>query len=182
MQNLRNAVFAGLTLLVSSASAHAFTVGLETDVIPWLTGGYHASVWAGQDGWKFRVVKALFHTPDLLIADGFTRERNDAFEIHLDRFFGGQLNDFTGGWAGIGFERYYQTVQDASLKHSGSYQSNFFAPRAGYDFKLGDHFYLNPWVGANFRIGGNEQAEVGPLVYKPKAVTPLASLKLGVQF
>lgn len=181
----RVALFQGVLIwsVLASGPAHASRWGLESDVIGWATGGYHGSVWFGTERVRLRMVKAVFYPPDFVLPDGFGRLRNDAWEFFVDVAWRPRPVRFEGLWSSAGLELYDRRIREDSSGAVARFDALELAFRAGYIWHpFGAGFYVNPWVGMNVRLTGDESVPVGDRVYSQPRVTPLASLKLGWQF
>jgi hypothetical protein len=172
--------YVGVLLLLASTSTAGANGGVESDVIGWVTGGYHASAWFGSERVRVRTVKALFYTPAFLVPDGFERHRNDVWEFFVDVAVRPPASRFEHLWCGVGLELYERTIRDASTGVDARFGALELALRTGYIWHPFDAgFYVNPWVGLNVRLDGESAVRVGEQTYAAPRVTPLASLKLG---
>lgn len=171
------------SVLATASTAHASNWGLESDVIGWATGGYHGSAWFGSERVRLRMVKAVFYPPDFTLPDGFERLRNDAWEFFIDVAWRPPGNRFEGLWSSLGLELYDRTIRDEGSGTDARFSALELALRAGYIWHPFDAgFYVNPWVGLNVRMAGDETVLVGERTYSAPRIAPLASLKLGWEF
>ncbi len=168
-----------LPLLATASTAHA-NGGFESDFIGWATSGYHVSGWYGTERVRVRTVKALFYTPELLVADGFGQLRNEVWEFFVDVTVQPPGSRFERLWYGVGLELYERRILEDGTREATDYMSLELALRAGYiwhPFNAG--FYINPWVGLNVRVDGDSSVRVGDSTFAAPRLTPLASLKVG---
>ncbi len=130
----------------AAAEKPYFTVGFELDLLPYLTGGWYGSVYAGYNGWRVRGVINSFNMPEFVTPDGFKDwEVTAAYALIVDRFFGKKSWDFRGFWAGTGFEYWNNQVRTESVAASTRFDSWYFTLGGGYAWKLVKNLYLMPW-------------------------------------
>lgn len=153
--------------------------GIEQDILPYATGGYFAGVWAGKDHFRVRAITAKVHKPDFIIKDGFTNNRVKAYALLGDYFL---KNNWKGWWAGTGLVYWKNSIQTDAKINTAHYNTWLFNGSIGYSFKLGEYFYVSPWSGLHFKVGGDKHVSVDGKFFTPPFVNPEASVKLGAYF
>lgn len=154
-------------------------IGFELDALPYITGGYYGSVWAGQKHFRYRAVITKIETPDFILDDGFTNNDVKVFAAIVDYFF---KPGFEGWWLGSGLEYWDATIQTDAQINTAEYNNTVFTIGAGYIWKFYKNFYLNPWLAGHLRIGGDKEVLVDGSTFQPKLLIPEISLKLGWHF
>lgn len=157
----------------------SFTVGVEQDVLPYITGGYFAGVWVGKGHLRGRALLARVHKPDLIIPDGFTNNWVTAYALVGDYFL---KTNWQGWWISSGLVFWDSRIQSDERLDTAHYQNTLLNGSLGYNWKFFRHFYLSPWAGLHLRIGGDQQVTTGGKTFKPPLLNPEASLKLGWHF
>jgi hypothetical protein len=153
--------------------------GAEVDLLPVATGGWYASLVAGRDAWRLRLVAAEVKVPDRFAPSGWEKARTRAQALLVDRFF---REDFTGPWIGGGVERW---DEDLTCTDGGgrvrlkSLQATF---GAGWVVPLGGRFYVNPWAALHQRVAGDRTAPLSQGECRPRALQGEASIKIGARF
>ncbi|PWL39830.1 hypothetical protein DKG77_03100 [Flagellimonas aquimarina] len=154
-------------------------VGFELDALPYITGGYYASVWVGHDHFRYRAIIARAETPDFVIKDGFTNNEIKAYAAVVDYFF---KRDFKGWWIGTGLEYWDSKIQTDAKLNTANYNNTIFTVGGGHVWKFYKNFYLNPWVAAHLRLAGDKEVVVDESTYDTQLFIPEISLKLGWHF
>ena len=154
-------------------------VGFELDALPYITGGYYGSVWAGKKHFRYRAVITKIETPDFILDDGFTNNDIKVFAAIVDYFF---KPEFEGWWLGTGLEYWDATIQTDAQINTAEYNNTVFTIGGGYVWKFYKNFYLNPWLAGHLRIGGDKEVLIDGSTFQPKLVIPEISLKLGWHF
>lgn len=167
-----------LASLTTSAQA-TFTVGVEQDVLPWLTGGYFANVWAGKGHVRARALVAHVRKPDFILPDGFANNTVTAYALVGDYFL---KENWVGPWIGAGLVKWESTIQDSGRTEGVSYSNWLLNGSLGYNWKFFGHFYAGPWAGLHLRMGGDTQVKVAGKTFHPPLLNPEASLKVGWHF
>ena len=129
--------------------------GSEIDVLPYATGGFYGSVFAGRSNWRFRGVAARSTTPSFLVTDGFTDKRTDAVALLFDRFFGSKGRSLEGFWIGGGAEHWRTRIRAEQSPEFAHYNDFVLTIGSGYVWGFSRHLYLNPWVGGHFVVVGD---------------------------
>lgn len=156
-----------------------FTVGLEQDVLPYITGGYFAGVWAGKGHIRARALLIRVHKPDFILADGFTNNRVTALALVGDYFL---RNNWKGWWAGAGLVYWKNTIQSDARLSTATFDQYLLNGSLGYHWKFWRNFYLSPWAGLHIQIAGDKEVPVDGKIFRPSLLNPEASLKLGWHF
>jgi len=174
-------ILAALVLLLPAERLHAakLDIGLEQDVLPYLTGGYYAGVWAGRQHLRGRLVTAHVDVPDAFVASGFTNKVVTAYAAVVDYFPRGS---WAGPWAGAGLVYWKSSVQSDARLSTAHFENYMLNGSVGYVWMFHDHFYVTPWAGMHLRVGGDTEVDVDGKTYEPPLLNPEASLKIGWYF
>src|SRR5579859_16531 len=119
------------------------TLGFELDVLPYITGGYYGSVWAGHQHMRYRAIITSITTPEFLLSDGFTNNKIQAYAAIVDYFF---KQGFEKWWIGGGLEYWNEQIQTNARISTGKYTATIVTLGTGYVWKFHKNFYLNPWA------------------------------------
>ena len=151
-------------------------VGLEQDILPYVTGGYFGGVWVGKNHVRLRAITARVHKPDFVIANGFTNNKVTAYAMLVDYF----PNDgWSGWWVGGGMVYWKSSIQGKEKLGIANFKNYMLNGSMGYNWKWKQWFYLGPWAGMHFRIGGVKEISVDGKTYTPPLLNPEASVKVG---
>jgi hypothetical protein len=164
------------------AATRPWKYGAEFDVSPYITGGYYAGGFVGHQGWKFRVVATRFNLPSFLISSGFRDKRTDAYALLADHFWGKKREELAGFWVGGGFEYWRSRIRTETAPDYAHFNNVMLTGGGGYAWHFAKHFYLNPYAGGHFVIGGNRDVPVSGKTYTQPVFTPEASVKIGIIF
>jgi hypothetical protein len=162
-----------------SCRTHDVKAGLELDALPYITGGYYGSAWAGLGRIRIRGVYSKVYQPKFVLPDGFKENRLIAYTVLADYFLN---NNFRGPWAGAGFEFWKNNVKTKDGKAEGSFNTYVFTLGGGYVWYFSKHFYLNPWFAGHLRLDNNSNVRFGGEIYKTPRILGEASLKIGFVF
>jgi len=155
------------------------TIGVEVDVLPYVTGGWYASAWLGYNQLRARLVASKVNPPDFTLKENFTNGETQAYAALLDYFW---RPSFRGPWAGGGIEYWDNRVGHPAEVATGMYQTWMATVGGGWVLGIGRHLYLNPWAAGHWQIAGDTKAVVGSRVYEPRAAIAEASIKIGWSF
>lgn len=157
-------------------------IGVETDLIPFLTGGYYGSFMYGEDAWRLRFINSRVFLPEFARDDGFEEHRANIYAVIFDYFLGGSEANFGGWWLGFGYEFWQNRVTPEGSIETASWDNHLLTVGSGYTFRLTDNLTLTPWVAAHAVIGGETEIETARLTYEVNSLLAEASLKLGFRF
>jgi hypothetical protein len=166
----------------NDAGSGTWKVGTEIDALPYATGGYYGSAFVGHNGWRYRGVAARATVPSFMVTDGFKDKRTDAYAVLVDRFFGAKRQKLEGFWIGGGGEYWRNRIRTEESPEYSHYNNFILTAGGGYVWKFSRHFYLNPWAGGHFVVGGSRNIQVSGKTYEQRLFTPEASIKVGVTF
>lgn len=169
----------GLNSIAQKQSSGKINVGVEQDLLPYLTGGYFAGVWAGKDHLRFRALTAKVNKPDCIIKKGFSHNKVQAFALIADYFL---KKDWKGWWAGTGLVYWKNSLQTDEKVNTTRYENFLLNGSVGYAFQLHKNLYISPWVGMHIRIAGDKKVIVDDKTFTPPLLNPEASVKFGVHF
>lgn len=173
-------LLAGFSPLISQEeSRNSFTAGLEQDILPYITGGYFAGIWAGKGHIRGRALLVRVHKPDFILPEGFTNNRTTAFALLGDYFL---RNNWRGWWAGAGLVYWKNTIQTDAHLGTASFDQYLLNGSLGYNWKFWRNFYLSPWAGLHIQVAGDKEIPVDGKIFRPSLLNPEASLKLGWHF
>ena len=164
-----------LTSFMFSQERPKFNFGSETDLVPFLTGGYYSSLWVSYDNFKLRSVLANVNMPDFLIPDGFDEYEVKANAIIIDYFFN---EDLTGHWLALGVEFWNNRARNESNLVSEKFNSTIFTFGTGYVYYFYGNLYVNPWIAVHYNNSDNNSL-IGGLKFEEKEWTPEFSVKFG---
>jgi hypothetical protein len=156
--------------------------GTELDVVPYATGGYYVSGFAGHGGWRLRGVGARTNAPGFMVSSGFEQKRTDAYALLVDRFFGSRRTQLRGFWLSGGGEYWRNRIRQENPSPFSYYDNFVLTAGGGYVWKLSNHFYLNPWTALHFVAAGDRNINVSGKTYEQPVVTPEVSVKIGFIF
>jgi len=153
------------------------SLGVEVDVLPYISKGWYASGWVGLDKYHIRIrpVFAKVNVPSFLYDEEFDRNTLQVYALIVDYFF---KPDYKGFWVAPGIEYWNGEVED-NFNNTSTYDELVFTVGGGYVWKFPKNFYLNPWVAFHLHMAGDRDVSVGEEVYRTSIFTPEASLKLG---
>lgn len=171
-----------LTLLLVAPLARAeepnWKFGAEVDLLPYLSDGYSISAIAGKGRLRGRLVRSELTIPDLLTDDDFRDNDLEVVALILDVFL---HREQTGWWFGAGIEQWEGEVTEKDSGTTQPYETTVVTVGAGYVWRIGRHFTINPWAGVHIPVGGDRFIHFPSHEFSIDA-TPEASLKLGVSF
>jgi hypothetical protein len=171
-------------LMISKGSLHAqsnhvWNVGAELDVLPYLTGGYFACVWAGKNKWRGRVLTAYVKKPDWSTTKGFRDHEITAYALVADRFL---KDNWKGWWIGGGPVFWKSRINSDEADSKAEFNNILINGSLGYNFSLSKHLYISPWAALSLKIAGDKDVVVNTRIYNLPLVNPEMSLKLGYYF
>lgn len=167
------------TVFSQEEPSNRFTAGLEQDVLPYVTGGYFAGIWAGKGHIRGRALLVRVHKPDFILPAGFSNNRVTAIALVGDYFL---RKNWKGWWAGAGIVYWKNTIQTDAHIQTASFDQYLLNGSLGYSWKFWRNFYLSPWAGLHLQIAGDKEVPVGGKIFHPPLLNPEASLKFGWHF
>jgi len=171
--------FASLSLSGQQASVKRINIGTEQDLLPYVTSGYFAGIWAGKSHVRVRAITARVHKPDFIIEKGFTNNKVSAYALLTDYFI---KNDWKGWWAGTGVVYWKSTIQTNKKEQTANYDTWLLNGSIGYSFKIYGNLYFSPWCALHIRLGGDKHILVDAKTFDPPLLNPEASVKFGIYF
>ncbi len=180
-------VFFGMSAMAQNADSTAVktepfkisdsqTFGIELDMVPYFTGGYHVSLWYGKDHLRYRGVYSFTNVSVWATPNGFKDHQLWKVAFEVDYFF---KENFEGWWIDAGYQYWNSQIQDEEATQKLFYTNNVMTFGAGYVWKFASNFYLNPGASANILITNLGPFQLGGKTYTPSIITPEISLKLG---
>ncbi|MEZ4808972.1 MAG: hypothetical protein R2819_01315 [Allomuricauda sp.] len=154
-------------------------VGVELDVLPYLTGGYYGSVWAYNNHFRYRAVITHVTTPEFMVKDGFTNNEIQGYALIADYFFSPKFEKW---WIGSGIEYWDAQIQSDQKLSTSDYDVFMLTFGSGYVWNIGKNFYVNPWAALHFRLEGDNKVMVDGNEFNTPAFIPECSLKVGWYF
>lgn len=173
-----NSNFFGQTICSDSLSAKQ-TIGTELDLLPYISGGYYASVWYGIDQVRLRAIVTNTTVPEFVLTDGYKNNKLKVYAFIADYFF---KKNFEGFWLGTGVEYWDSKIEHDNEPNAATYSNTVFTLGGGYVWKIYKNFFLNPWAAFHLVIGGDKKVNLGGHVFEPSVFTPEVSLKIGWHF
>ncbi|MBX7227921.1 MAG: hypothetical protein K1X55_17945 [Chitinophagales bacterium] len=160
----------------SDSSVKKVSIGVEADVLPYLTGGYYGSVWVSHQHFRYRGIWTQVTTPDFILDSGFANNQMMVYALVTDYFFRNKVERW---WVGAGVEYWDASIQ-TDIKTSTAKYSNLIATAGcGYIWKVYQNLYINPWAAFHVRAAGDKNVVVDNKIFMPAFFTPEASLKIG---
>lgn len=157
-------------------SYKAYTIGIESFGLPYVSNGNFGSIWIGKKNWKFRFSFAQISTPEVFWRDGFEKDKSKISAMNIEYVFG---RNYSGFWFGSGIMTF-----DGSLGHKeeikrGKYEIVRLGFTTGYIVKIIHNFYINIWGGLYVLIIGDTEVPVGRRTAYFDEGTPILSLDIG---
>jgi hypothetical protein len=165
--------------LKSQPNVKPVTIGIEQDILPYLTGGYFMAFTAGMKHLRGRAVLASVTKPDFVVADGFTNNQVRAYALLGDYFL---KDNWSGWWFGGGIVYWDSSIQSEAKLSTAHYQNILLNGSLGYSWKVGEHFYVSPWAGMHLCVGGDTDVVVDGKHFIPPVLNLEASIKVGWLF
>lgn len=153
--------------------------GVEQDVLPYLTGGYYAGVFAAKGHIRVRALMAQVRKPGIIVPDGFTDNWVTAYALVGDYFL---RDDMSGLWISSGIVHWASTIRAENADPRTAYANWLLNGSMGYNVRLGKNIYLSPWAGLHLRISGDKTVSVAGKSFDTALLNPEASLKVGYVF
>jgi len=155
--------------------------GTELDALPFATGGYYLSAFAGFDNIRFRTVLSQVNIPQFVVQDGFDENSLIAYTFLIDYFLNSK-KEMSGFWIGGGYELWKSEIRNNENKIKKEYSNNVATFGAGYTFTLYKNIYLNPWGAGHLLLDKDIEFPVGGTNLELKRFSYEASLKVGIIF
>lgn len=160
-------------------SKNTWNVGMELDVLPYVTGGYFGAVWAGKGKWRVRSLLAQVNKPDFTTKRGFHNHTIRAYALVADRFL---TTGWSGWWVGGGPVYWQSTIEGDTPGTKETFHNYLLNGSLGYHFMVYKNVYLSPWAGISLKIAGDHNIIVGDQIYNLQLLNPEMSLKGGIYF
>lgn len=161
--------------------SHDVAVGLQLDLFPTVISaingrtGYAPQVWAGIQPVRLRLIGAHLEPPDAFTFDDAVVDPSiTVLAATIDYTFG----DFDGVWLGAGVESWLQHAAAANGSGTADWSSVVFTFGGGTVWRFAGNFYLDPWLGLHWNLDPRTR-QIGDVEYRPSALTPSASVKVG---
>lgn len=163
----------------NEASNHQTVIGIEQDVLPYLTGGYYAGVFAAKGHVRVRALMAQVRKPGIIVPDRFTDNWVTAYALVGDYFL---RDNMSGLWISSGIVHWASTIRAENADPRTAYANWLLNGSMGYNVRLGKKMYLSPWAGLHLRIAGDKTVSVAGQSFDTSFLNPEASLKVGYVF
>lgn len=166
------------------AKPRRVTLGFNFDLFPIIASATQGQFgFAGQlqlaiDRVQFRLVGAKLRNFDFLLDDDFEDYDTVVLAFLLDLFF---RDDLSGFWVSSGFELWLNEIGNATTTARADWTNAIWTLGGGYVWRIGPHFFINPWIGMHVRMN-NQEIELGGQTFQPLWVVANASVKLGAYF
>jgi hypothetical protein len=155
------------------------TVGIEQDLLPYVTGGYYAAAWIGKGHFRGRALPARVKKPDLIVPEGFDDNWVTAYAV-LGEYF---LKEDWQGWSvSTGFVYWQNSIELEGGSRREDYDTYLINGSLSYSFKIYRHFYVSPWAGLHLKVGGPDTITIDGQSFDQPLINPEASIKFGVYF
>jgi len=179
MKVQRILLFLLICISYSAKAQQKVAIGLEQDVLPYITGGYYVGAWAGKEHIRIRGLVAHVHKPDFITPDGFTNNQVTAYAALVDYFL---KQEWSGWWGSAGLVYWDNSIQKSAGGSTAYYANTLLSGSVGYQWKFYKHFYVTPWAGMHIRVGGAKEVTVDGGSFNTPVLNPEASLKIGWYF
>ena len=143
-----------LFLPKSSVAQDRMHFGVNVDLLPTVMSategrfGGAGQVWVAVGKNRFRAVAASMRLPDSFSEEPWSDNDLNAFALIYDRFL---REPVRGPWVGTGVEFWNQSI--TYHERTKFFLNNWIATLgAGWVFRIGDHFLLDPWVGLHWNV------------------------------
>lgn len=162
----------------SAFTSRLISGGIAANGLPVALGGYGAELWVGKG--HFRAVGEIYslQTPNAFLRDGFQDGEIDVAYRLTGNYF--PIRRLEGFYATTGFEYAIYSVGYERTTARGEWESFFASAGVGYLLRLNRYLHLDARVAVNARLTGENEVEVGRVVFKPDPVTPAGFLGLGL--
>ena len=166
------------------AKPRRVTVGFNIDLFPIIASATQGAFgFAGQlqlaiDRVQFRLVGAKLRNFSFFLEDDFEDYDTVVLAFLLDFFF---RDDLSGFWVSSGFELWLNEIGNANADTRAAWTTAVWTLGGGYVWRIGPHFFINPWIGMHVRMN-NPTIELGGQTFQPLWVVANASIKLGAYF
>lgn len=155
------------------------SLGLEQDVLPYLTGGYIGCMWGGIDHLRTRLLYVDVNMPEFVTADGFSNHHVISKAIVIDYFF---QSDWSGPWISTGIVHWNNSIKETSSQTERHFDQVMLNGSLGYNKILIGRLYTGVWGGLHLRVSGANQIQFSESSYSVDRLFPEASMKLGWSF
>ena len=163
----------------SARGKQKLSIGIEQDLLPYVTGGYYAAAWCGKNHVRGRALVAHVHKPGFITPEGFTNNRVTAYALLVDYFLN---TGWKGWWAGAGLVYWDSSIQRTAAGNTAYYGNTLLNGSIGFQWKFYKNFYLCPWAGLHLRVGGAQHVTIDGASFSTPVLNPEASLKAGWYF
>jgi hypothetical protein len=152
-------------------------IGTEQDFLPYATGGYYGSVWAGKSHLRFRALTARVKKPDVMVPDGFTNNWVTAYAVLGDYF---RKENWKGWSISCGFVYWKNSIELSTGSDTENYDTYLLNGSLAYTFTVYRHFYIAPWAGLHLKVGGADEVNIDQQSFTTPLINPEASVKIGI--
>ncbi len=166
---------------VSPAAQSGWSYGMELDALPFATGGYYVSGWAGKGPLRIRGVYSDVTVPNLVVPDGFNDWKLTAAALIVD-YFPKWKGSYEGPWVGAGIEQWDSSIRPDGSIVRGDFRGNVLTVGGGYVYRFNEHLYINPWIAGHLRSGGDSRVIIDGKELNVPDFSPELSVKLGWSF
>jgi hypothetical protein len=166
------------------AKPRTVVIGFNIDLFPIIASatqkafGFSGQLQLAIDRIQFRLVGAKLRNFAFFLHDGFEDYDTVVLAFLLDFFF---RDDLSGFWITSGFEVWLNEIANTNTTSQAYWTNAVWTIGGGYVWRIGPHFFINPWVGMHVRMN-NPAVELGGEVFQPVWVLGNASIKLGAYF
>ncbi|MEM7436917.1 MAG: hypothetical protein AAF436_17315 [Myxococcota bacterium] len=166
------------------AKPRRVTVGFNVDLFPIIASasqkafGFSGQLQLAIDKVQFRLVGAKIRNFAALLDDDFEDHDTVVLAFIFDFFF---REDLSGFWVASGFELWLNEIGNANTTSRADWTNAVWTLGGGYVWRIGPHFFINPWIGMHVRMN-NPEIELGGQSFQPLWVVANGSVKLGAYF
>ncbi|MBL0101828.1 MAG: hypothetical protein IPP49_18800 [Saprospiraceae bacterium] len=168
----------GGPMCIAQKQAPTWNIGIEADVLPYITGGYFGALWVGRGKWRSRILTADVYKPDWSTKKGFSNHHITAYALVVDRFL---YEGWKGWWVSGGPVLWNGRIATSEFKTNPTSFTNILVNGSiGHHFFVYKNFYISPWAGISLNVAGDKNIKVVDKIYNLPFLNPEMSLKLGI--
>ena len=166
------------------AKPRRVAVGFNIDLFPIIASatqkqfGFAGQLQLAIDRVQFRLVGAKLRNFPFFLKDDFEDYDTVVLAFLLDFFF---REDLSGFWITSGFEIWFNEIGNSNTTSRADWSNAVWTLGGGYVWRIGPHFFINPWIGMHVRMN-NQAIELGGQIFQPSWVVGNGSIKLGAYF
>ena len=168
----------------SADAPRRLTLGFNIDLFPIISSaaqgdfGFGGQVHVAIDRVQLRLIGAHLTNPDFTLEQNFQDYQTTVVAVVVDVFL---RDEPSGLWGSTGFEIWLNDIGNSNTIERATWTNGVWTLGGGYVWRIGPHFFVNPWAGMHVRMN-NPNVELGGQSFQPMPVVANASIKLGMYF